>query len=329
VAIYEHAEHLAGKTVEDYDPEKGIADPEHMHYRLRLSYDDAHRKSLAELLAAFLEDPAADKVSGIVFGAGDFEGGDSSAVVKALVAARDRLTNLKAIFLGDIIMEEQEISWINQSDVAPLFAAYPQLEHFRVRGANGLRLGKLLSARLQSLVIESGGLGADVVREAAAAELPALEHLELWLGTEEYGGNATVEDLKPILSGERLPMLRYLGLRDCAIADQVAAAVAESSILARLRVLDLSLGNLSDEGARALWMSPVFEPRRLAGQDPRYPGHDAPLFTLLEKLDIHHHYVSAEMVAKLKALGIEVDAGDPREADEDDGETYRYIAHAE
>jgi hypothetical protein len=109
------------------------------------------------------------------------------------VAARDHLPNLTAIFLGDIIIEENEISWINQSDVSPLFTAYPALEHFRVRGGNGLIVGSIRHERLKSLIIESGGLPAQVVRDVAAATLPALEHLELWLGTEEYGGDAPID----------------------------------------------------------------------------------------------------------------------------------------
>ena len=32
-----------------------------------------------------------------------------------------------------------------------------------------------------------------------AAELPNLEHLELWLGTDSYGGDATVADLADLL----------------------------------------------------------------------------------------------------------------------------------
>jgi hypothetical protein len=76
--------------------------------------------------------------------------------------------------------------WIQQCDVSPLFAAYPRLEHFCVRGADGLSFGALRHDRLKSLIIQSGGLGANVVREVAA-DAPELEHLELWLGDENYG----------------------------------------------------------------------------------------------------------------------------------------------
>ena len=143
--------------------------------------------------------------------------------VETLVAARERLPKLRAIFLGDIISEECEISWIRQSDVSPLLEAYPKLEQFWIRGADGLALGNLRHERLRTLVIQSRGLAASVVRQVAAAHLPELEHLELWLGESYYDGDATINDLMPILSGEILPRLQYLGLRNSEIADEIAA----------------------------------------------------------------------------------------------------------
>jgi hypothetical protein len=230
-------------------------------------------------------------------------------VVEALVAARDRLPNLRAIFFGDILSDEREISWIQQSDLSPLFAAYPQLEYFCVRGADGLSLGSLKHDRLKSLIVQSGGLGANVVREVAAAELPELEHLELWLGTDEYGGDATVADLAPILDGGLFPKLKYLGLRDSEIADEIARAVAKAPVVERIRVLDLSLGILTDEGAAALLASPAI--------------------ARLEKLDVHHHFCSEEMTAKLQSLGVEVDASERKEPDRYGDEVWRYVAVGE
>jgi predicted DNA-binding WGR domain protein len=281
-------------------------------YRLLLTYDqEEQQKSLTDILAAFLAEPAAETVTGLVIGHwGGIDAVDQSSapIIEALVAARDKLPNLKHLFLGDIVTEENEVSWIQQSDVSPLLEAYPQLEEFRVRGSNGLSFGALKHKNLKTLAIECGGLPVSVVREVCAAKLPALEHLELWLGEPNYGWDGTIEDLKPILSGKLFPKLRYLGLRDSIIANEVAAAVAEAPVLKKIRVLDLSLGNLGDEGARALLASPAV--------------------AKLEKLDIHHHFVSDEVVAQLKSLGIEVDASEhmkPWDFDPD----YRYIAVGE
>jgi hypothetical protein len=312
--IHEHITNFAGKPVKNWEPQSGIQDPESVCYALRLSYEEESEggQRWTDKFAAFLADPSSGRVSEIVIGDWGAPSSDmqtSAFVVEALVAARDRLPNLRAIFFGDILSEEREISWIQQSDLSPLFAAYPQLEYFCVRGADGLSLGSLKHDRLKSLIVQSGGLGANVVREVAAAELPELEHLELWLGTDEYGGDATVADLAPILDGGLFPKLKYLGLRDSEIANDIARAVATAPVVERIRVLDLSLGVLTDEGAAALLASPAI--------------------ARLEKLDVHYHFCSEEMTAKLQSLGVEVDASERKEPDRYGDEIWRYVAVGE
>ncbi|WP_069772481.1 STM4015 family protein [Streptomyces sp. LUP30] len=240
---------------------------------------------------------------------------DPSAVIEALTAARDRFPALRALFLGDMVMEECEISWINQTDVTPLLAAFPRLEELGVRGGSGLRFPALSHDALRRLVIETGGLPAEVVRGIGGSDLPALEHLDLWLGTPEYGGDSEATDLEPILSGGRLPNLRHLALRNSEMQDAVAAAVASAPVVARLEVLDLSMGVLTDEGAAAL----------LGGQ---------PL-THLKMLDLHHHYLSEPLLERvrqtLEPAGVEVglDRGDAEEDADGDGTVWRYVAVGE
>jgi uncharacterized protein (TIGR02996 family) len=263
-------------------------------------------------LEAFLADPAVGLVEALVVGCcfHGYEGGSGEAV-QALVRGHDRLTRLRALFLGDITYEEDEISWIAHPDLTGLLTAFPRLEHFRVRGGEGLSLGKFKHEHLKSLAFEASNLSRKVVRAVGASSLPALEHLELWLGTSYYGADTTVADLKDVLAGKPTPALRCLGLRNSEIADDVARAVAQSPILGRLRVLDLSLGNLTDRGAEAL----------LA----------APDLARLEKLDIHHHFVSPELVRRLEGLGIQVDASEaeePEDVDDPEG-PHRYVAHME
>ncbi len=311
MTISEHPEEFAGLPVREYDPEEGIQDPLDSAPRLASEYDPPTGRSMESLLSRFLDDPAASQVVALVIGPweGLYDGqSDSSSLVASLVAAKDRLRSLKALFFGDITYDECEISWINQSDVSPLLAAFPALEHFRVRGGNNLSFGDGLSHdSLRVLVIESGGLDGEVVRTVAAAQLPNLEHLELWLGDEYYGGGATVADLAPILSGEVFPKLKYLGLRDFDGADVLAVALADAPVLRRIEVLDLSLGTLGDEGVVALLQGGAL--------------------SSLKRLDIHHHYVSDEVLDGLKALGIELNADDQQDADENDGE--RYVAVGE
>jgi len=312
MSLYEHTAELFGKPVKEWKPGMPLDDPSGTAYRLGIDYDEAESGVTWEAtFGEFLSLPASSSVTSIVVGAWGDTGplSNSSAVVNSLSQMSGKLPSLRALFIGDIIGEEYEISWIEQSDMAPIFVAYPELEHFRVRGANGLRFGPLNHNRLRSLIVESGGLDVSVVRDITSSSLPELEHLELWLGDDGYGANAEVVDLAPILSGKHFPKLRYLGLRDSVLSDAIAAAAAHSPLLERLRVLDLSLGTLSDDGVAALLASPGIKN--------------------LEFLDLHHHYCSPEMISKLMALGIKVDTSDEQEPDEDDGESTRYVAVAE
>jgi hypothetical protein len=295
----------------DYLVEAGVQLLE-VAYRVDGTYDFADEDCSFERLQAFLSEPAVSLVPGLVVGScwGLSDWGQGSAhVVEALVNARGRLTGLRALFLGDILREENEISWITQSDLTPLFAAFPRLEHFRARGGVELTMAPFRHDSLRSLAFEASNLSREVVRAVGACDLPALEGLELWLGTAEYGADTEVGDLAGILRGERLPSLKYLGLRNSEIAADVAAALAGAPILERLRVLNLSLGNLSDRGAEALLSNPA------VGR--------------LERLDLRHHYVSPEMIDRLKSLGVTVNAGDPEGAGSMNGREHRYVAHSE
>ncbi|GGV36918.1 hypothetical protein GCM10010182_71360 [Actinomadura cremea] len=221
--------------------------------------------------------------------------------VPLLVEAAGSFPNLRSLFLGDITYMESEISWIRHGDITPLFQAFPGLECLEVRGADGLVMEPVEHASLKVLRFESGGLPRDVVRAVGASELPNLEQLDLWFGDAGYGGDATVADLAPILSGERLPSLLHLGLEDAEIQDEIAGAVAGAPVVARLVTLSLAMGILTDRGAEAL----------LAGQ---------PL-THLRELDLSHHYLTEPMVERVRAAlpGVEVDLDDRRDAEDEGG----------
>lgn len=315
MAISETMGTWAGKSVVEWTNDSGVTDPEGSAYKIGVSYDDEEEGvTWADRFAAFLEDPRVGEVTALVIGNWDADDGqdESTEVVEALTAAAENLPHLNALFIGDITYEENEISWIRQSDLSPIFNAFPGLEHFGVRGSSGLSLGVPRLAKLKTLTIESGGLPLNVLEEVFAADLPALTHLELWLGTEGYGAQATMENLAPVLGEEAVrkwPGLTYLGLRDSDLSDEIAIALTQSPILGQLETLDLSLGVLSDTGASALAASTA-----VAG---------------LKRLDIHHHYVSDEVVENLKTLGIEVNADEPQKPDTWNGESHRYVAVGE
>jgi hypothetical protein len=272
--------------------------------RIRVSYDD--EESWTDRFHSFTEHPKSREADALVVGLWtDDTSVDSEAVVEALVAAREKLPKLRRLFLGDIISEECEISWIQQADLSPLFEAFPQLEHLTIRGAEGLALGSPRAHALRELVIQSGGLRPDVIHEIATADFPNLEHLELWLGEPNYGGDATVEDLAPLLKGDRFPKLRYLGLKDSEISDEIAGVVAIAPITQRINVLDLSMGTLGDDGAAALLASPAV--------------------AKLQELNLRHHFITDRLAEKLRAMGPKVNLDDKEDPQEWGGESHRFI----
>ena len=309
--ISEHAADWLGFPVKLFDAklaEKGISDYATTIYRLALDWDAD--LDFPELFSRFISNPASAQTPAIIIG--QFHGDDPSTgseeIVQLLVSAQSKLPKLRGIFIGDMVSEENEISWIVQSDVSPLLVTYPNLEHLRLRGSSELSLGGGLTHKnLKSLTIESGGLPPRLLAEVLGSQLPALESLELWLGTPSYGGDATVQDLQPLLSGNLFPALKNLGLRDSEIVDEIAVALRDAPILSRLNSLDLSLGTLSDEGGKALLANPKLK--------------------ALKSLDLHRHFLSKEMMSALKREFPSVNVDDPEGSDTDKDD--RYVAVSE
>ena len=304
--IYENVKTFIGKKVADYDPEKRPARGGKTIYRFRSDWES---DDLEENLQHFLDSDGAAEATGIVIGSwsGDECDRTPDHVVDLLVAHSDRLPKLAALFLGDITSEENEMSWITQTDLSPLLKAFPNLQLLRTRGGGGLKLKKPKHAKLRALALESGGLPVRVVRSVCTSDFPNLEYLELWLGTSNYGGDSSVRDLQPILSGKLFPKLKYLGLRNCEYADDIAAVIVNSPILERIETLDLSLGVLTDEGAQALL--------------------SLPQGGALKKVSIHYNYVGNDLIKKLKKLKISIDTSKPSNMDDDD--EWRFVAVGE
>ncbi|MEV5826178.1 STM4015 family protein [Spirillospora sp. NPDC052242] len=290
-------EHYVGLPVVPFDPEAadpaGAAPADEVAWRLegdrRGEYDDVFTAFAA------LVDPA--QVVAVVLGGYS----DTTPLAASSLARAASYPRLRSLFVGDVT-PEVPISWIeheNEESFSSIFRAFPSLERFELRGANLLELDPFESTSLKVLRFESGGLPAGVVRAVGASDLPNLEHLDLWLGTPNYGGDATVDDLAPILSGDRFPSLRHLGLEDAEMQDEIAEAVASAPVVARLESLSLAMGTLTDRGAEAL----------LSGQ---------PL-THLRRLDLHHHFLSEPMTARVAAAlpGTDVDLSNRQDVDGD------------
>lgn len=240
-----------------------------------------------------------------------------------LCAHADRFPALRSLFVGHITSDQHEISWIPRGDVTQVLLAFPELEELTYRFGQRSRrdepsdvLRPIRHARLRRLTLQTGGLPAHVPGAIAACDFPALEHLDVWLGVEFYGGDATTRDLDTLLVGDSLPRLRHLGMMNSEIQDDIAAALAAAPIVARLASLDLSMGTLGDAGVEAL----------LTGQ---------PL-THLQNLTVKHHFVSDAMTRRLRdhlePAGVEVTMPDANELYDwliDDGQDGRYTQVSE
>ncbi|GEM47503.1 STM4015 family protein [Deinococcus cellulosilyticus] len=305
MTIGKHLDQFGGYNVRSWEPGQPLAHLENTIYRIAVEYDD--KTSWVEKFQGYLATEGAEQSRGLVVGMwGTDSEVEPTEAIDALVQAREQLSQLEVLFFGDITYEENEISWIQNSDNGPLFAAYPGLKHFGARGGNGLRFKNLKAPNLQTLIVQTGGMSAETVRDIMQAELPELIHLELYLGTDNYGADYDMSDLTPILDGALFPKLRYLGLKNAENQDEIAQVIVNAPVLAQLEVLDLSLGTLSDEGGQALVNS-------------------ADALKHLKHLDLEHHFLSEEMEEQLKALGIEVDLGDPQDPDDD----WRFVSIGE
>ncbi|WP_028546460.1 STM4015 family protein [Paenibacillus taiwanensis] len=227
---------------------------------------------------------------------------DSSEIVAALVRLKDRFPKLRSLFIGDMSYEECEVSWINQSNIGPILAAYPELTSLTIKGSTGLSLDPAQHDKLEELTIICGGLGKDVITSINEGSFNNLKKLELYLGVEEYGFDATLEDVLQLIEPGKFPQLTYLGLKDSEIQDEIAIAVANAPIVDQLHTLDLSMGTLTDEGAEALLNSEKIRK--------------------LKHLNLSYHYMSDEMMNRWKQSGLNVDISDQQDSDED--EDYRY-----
>lgn len=308
MTISDSTTNFHNKKVVQYDPQIAVDPSPDVVYRLSLGYDD--KRPMPDLIASFLDTADKSTLEALIIGMwGDPYEAGADAVIAALAHHAPELPSLRALFIGDMTYEECEISWIVQGSYKPLLDAFPQLETLRIRGGNALTIEPFTHQNLRTLIIESGGLDQTIAQALSESRMPKLEHLELWLGTDEYGFSGDVALYQKVLAQLATPNLRYLGLRDAQIADELAGWLANEPLLTTIETLDLSLGTIGDVGADALLRATQLDN--------------------LKRLDLSHHYISAANQEKLHALPFNVVLDDPQEDDEDDGDVYRYVAVGE
>lgn len=281
MTIGSHLKEFYGKPAELYEHGK----PFNIHTtapRLSLDWEAYEKgKKWADLLADFLMVQDAAETTHLIVGAAEGFEGDmtSSMTLDSLIAQKDKFPKLEALFIGDITYEECELSWINPGDFSKLWENFPNLKALGLRGYPGT-LGDIDMPNLEYLTIQCSGMTKKDAQAIQAAKLPKLTRLELWIGTDHYGGNTTVADWEPILSGSIFPSLTSLGLMNCSFVDDLAKAAGSAGIIDRISRLDLSMGNMSDEGGVA-----IYESKKLQS---------------LKEIDLNHHFMTDWMIGRFQ-----------------------------
>jgi uncharacterized protein (TIGR02996 family) len=203
-----------------------------------------------------------------------------------------------------------QLSWTESGDLRALWAEVPRLEELSIQ-LGRIQLGDTFELpQLRSLEIESGGFAGANVRAIGARSWPMLERMILFLGTDEYGGDTTRQDLAGIVDRpEAFPKLRHLALCNSEIEAEIAAAVAGSPLLPQLLHLDLSKGTMIDREGEVLI-------------------RNAAAFAHLESLDLSENFFSPDFTSEL-ATALPNAIVDGQRFDEMDDEDYRFTVIGE
>lgn len=280
--------------------------------RYEYDYDDYEEggKSAETMIADIMADEEFPSLEGIVIGSwGDAWEDACQQIIDDIVGNKDKFSHIKSLFIGDMGFEDCEVSWIIQGDYSKLWNAMPQLESLTIKGSTDLSLGTIQHDNLKKLEIICGGLPSNVIKSITKAKLPSLETLILYIGVDNYGFDGDKDIIKQLLDDSDFPSLKYLGLEDSEIQDDIAEIVFGSKYISQIETLDLANGTLTDKGGQLI-----------ADKLKDYPN--------IKKVDLHYHFMTDEIMDKLDDLAdemdIDIDMDDDQEADEYDGEVYYY-----
>lgn len=267
---------------------------------IKLVSDHDSEHSVLDLLKELITKPEIKQIDSLIIGEWqDAYDVSCQDIIDFIIENKEYFSGLKHFFSGDMDSEECEMSWINQMNYEKFLATFSDLETLSLQGGMGLELGKVSLPKLKSLNIYTGGLSHEVLESIANAKpsLANLEHLEIWLGTEEYEGSVEAKHVKNLLAGEGFPKLKYLGLMNSDIQDEVIEQLAGHPILKQLDVLDISMGVLTNKGGETLL------------------NEDS--FLSPKAINCAHHFMSTDMMTKLSEGFSNIDVSDQQD-DEDD-----------
>lgn len=238
-------------------------------------------KDFQEFFSEFINHPSTQFLQELVVGLLDPEDNDSGDVDQAL-AERPRPT-LRSLFLGDFYCEETELNWSSVTvNSKALYPMLPNLTSYTVRSGS-LGFGQLNLPELREFRTISGGMGEDCVKHICESDCPKLERLSLQFGRRYENAATDVACVRPILQDNLFPHLRHLGITNAEFTDEFCEALADSPLLAQLDELDLKMGTMSAQGAKAI--------------------HDAKeKFAHLHFINVDDNYLPDESIALLRQV---------------------------
>ncbi|MBT3222027.1 MAG: TIGR02996 domain-containing protein [Proteobacteria bacterium] len=238
---------------------------------LRAHWD--HSATAAELVGALLRLNSARLLEELRVGLADNEGENDYTDVVGVIASTAPHHSLSTLKIGECESDEASLSITNSGDLTPLYGAVPGLRALSVR-AGIIQSGKIDLPELREFTYVTCGLRRPALHRFCAARWPRLEKLVLYLGEADCGADCTIADIERLLvSLSSLTHLTHLGLVNGELADMLPEALVRSEVLSRLHWLDLSMGLMSNAGARLLVMhARRFEHLSWLGLDQNYIG---------------------------------------------------------
>ena len=278
-------------------------------HRVRLSHDsysdENWKGKTVDVLDAVLSHPSGRYVVEFAFQSNGDPNDDDLQDLINLLGKKAPATTRKISF-GDNV---DQISWHHTGNLDKLWKGVPNLKVLEIETGE-FEVGKMNAPALERAIFITGGLSPSCARGIAKATMPAIQHLEIYYGDPNYGGDCTVQDVLPMLARTDLAQLRYLGLKNSMFSNDIARALVKAPVLKTLETLDLSLGTMTDEGAEAL-----------------VRAKDA--LAHLQVLDLTRNFLSKKGIKAVKDLCPKVITGGQEEADEDGDDTYYYVSIAE
>jgi uncharacterized protein (TIGR02996 family) len=278
-------------------------------YRVRLSYNEyglpdgvgTFDGELSKILEQVFTHPSGRYVVELSFNSNGEPIEDDDLQPLIDVIAKKAPTTIRKITFGDNV---DQISWHNTGNLGKMWKAVPNLKTFEIE-SGVFEVGKLEAPNLERAIFITGGLSKSSGKSIATASIPKIRHLEIYYGQDNYGGNCTIKEVKPLLDRTDLKHLEYLGLKNSEFSDEIAKAVGSAKIVKQLKTLDLSLGVMTDEGAAHL----------AAAKDQ---------LKHLETLDLTRNFLTKKGIALVKDVCKKVITANQEQADEDGDEVYRY-----